>query len=69
MQGGKIMKTIDKLHTVIENQNMEIEDKDKEIARLNKLVDELLNENKAYKRVIEKWENEDEEKENGYELR
>ena len=50
-------------------RNMEIEDKNKEIARLNRLVDELLNENKAYKRVIEKWENEDEEKENGYELR
>ena len=62
------MKTIDRLYTVIENQKMEIEDKNKEIARLNKLVDELLNENKAYKRVIEKWEKEDKEKENGYEL-
>lgn len=57
------MKTIDRIYTVIENQKMEIEDKNKEIARLNKLVDELLNENKEYKRVIEKWEKEDREKE------
>lgn len=53
------MKTIDKLYTVIENQKMEIEDKDKEISRLKKLVDELLNENKGYKKVIEKWREED----------
>lgn len=54
------MKIIDKLYTVIENQKMEIEDKDKEISRLNKLVDELMNENKSYKKVIEKWRKEDE---------
>lgn len=39
----------------LETENIELR---KEIQRLNKLVDELLNENKAYKAVVRNWKEE-----------
>ena len=36
----------------LEVENVELR---KEIQRLNKLVDELLNENKAYETVVRNW--------------
>ncbi len=40
--------------------------KDKEIKRLNKLVDELLNENKSFKKAIANWRAEQNENNWGY---
>lgn len=44
----------------MDNNFIEVENKDlrKEVKRLNKLVDELMNENKAYRRVIKNWKDE-----------
>lgn len=54
--GAKALKKSERILSLMEA----CQAKDVEIKRLGKLVDELLNENKAFKRAVEKWEKENE---------
>lgn len=55
--GAKALKKSERILSLMEA----CQAKDKEIKRLESLTDELLNENKAFKRAVARWEKEQNE--------